>query len=1685
MTSSWKQIFAGFLTLAMASVLACSLAPAAYAALGDRVENVASISQETPQGRLELTTGPAVFIIQASTSPSQVDFFRIAPGAPDAALTNLNGSDYSPSGALAGPYQPIEDVALFGTNKLDTSSPVPLVLAETYISGEVMVVRVIDVGQNGDPSEIETVNITVRADNGDTITLRLYESGSDTGEFFAFFPSSADSTGLNDVTMTAPKDTVLTATYIDAFDATEVSVDTALVDPYGRVFDSFTGQLLDDVPVTIIDVSTGFPAAVLGVDGLASYPASVRTGETITDSNGIVYPGEAGVFFFPLLPPGSYRLEIEAPEGYIFASVRQAGDFSSLQNAPFDVDATGSYGQIITVATTGPINLDVPLDPNGDLIARKEASQASASVGDFIGYTVLLENGGAVPAPFILQDTLPRGLRYVAGTARRDGGQVDDPQIDASGQGLTFTGGLVMPGETVRLSYMTAVGPGTPEGQLVNTAMAVNANGEVLSNLAEAVVLIEEDLLRSRLTIIGRVAEAACTPDQEWARELHDGQGVEGVRIYMETGRYVVTDADGQFHFEGIRPGTHVVQVDEATLPKGYELVICEENSRYAGSALSKFVDAQGGTVWRANFYLKRNSEALDVAPEQPARAHVEDTFGQVWLDTQTDATPRWAYPAVDGTPDGRSVDLGFVHRPDQRVRVSLNGLAVSGLNFSGQTLSSARDVAISRWSGVDIQRGSNEFLAEVTDQDGNLVGRYQRIVWFVDEVHRARLVVDRSVALADGRTKPLVAVRLEDRSGHPVHQGRLVEISVSDPYRLAQTAELEFEAPVSAAFSGVTATRIGPDGIALVALEPTLQAGRVRLKIELHGGRFEEIDIWLKPEKREWIVVGLAEAEGLLLNVEDEGRNDLNGDGRFALFAKGLIKGDWLLTVAIDTAKRRGDSDGELFDRIDPNAYYTLYGDRTWQNNDATSRYPVYVKLERDTFQALFGDYETDLTDTQLGRYSRRLSGLKADYQIQNLTVTAFAAETNQGFVKDEFAADGTSGPFTLRRAPLIRSSEVITIETRDRFRPDELISVRTMMRYIDYEIDYVTGELFFRHPVAAADSGFNPSVIVVDYETASNGDRSITAGGRVAGRTFDGKVETGVTAIREQARSGQGDGPSELFAADMTIKLGEKTEIRAEMATSQTATEAGKQNANAWLFEATRRSETLSVTGYYREETEGFGLGQQSSETSAIRRIGVQLSAQLGVAEVADGNDRSVRRIEAQAYREENLSVGTRRDVADVALRQDSQAFGASVGLRAIAEDFDTLANPRQSMLLTGSVRKTFVDKGLTLTAAREQPIWGGGENDDDATLFPGRTVIGADKTLGRQATLSVRHEVTNGGNASGQNTVAGISWAPWTGTQLRASTDLITRDSAQRIGATVGVDQTWQIDQNWSLGAGLARRARIDDGDEPLDVTPDAAIGPLEDGLRSPLVGDEAYTSIYLGAGYRTEAMAGSGRVELRDSRAGKRLVATLGGAREITQTLSFSGAARYQNEQLSDFNDTKSLDVRIGAAWRPRGEGIVVLNRFDIGHDQVEGQSERIKVVNNLAVNTMVTRRTQASFYHGIKYVEADFDGARASGFTHLAGAEVRHDITRKVDVGVHGFWTSGEASKTSEWAFGPNIGFTPKKNVWVSVGWNVQGFEDDDFEAARYTRSGPYIKLRAKFDQDSIRDLVKGLGLGAD
>ena len=435
--------------------------------------------------------------------------------------------------------------------------------------------------------------------------------------------------------------------------------------------------------------------------------------------------------------------------------------------------------------------------------------------------------------------------------------------------------------------------------------------------------------------------------------------------------------------------------------------------------------------------------------------------------------------------------------------------------------------MSVSRWRGVDLRDGENELVAIVRDGEGNEVQRLTRTVHYAGGAVRAELVREASTLVADGRTHPVIAVRMIDAAGKPARPGTLGAFKVDAPYRSWWEVESLDDNKLVAVGTREPTFSVDADGLARLELEPTTQAGTAILRLRFNERRQQEIRVWLEPQARDWILVGLAESTAAYRTISDNMQSAADAgleegygtDGRVAFFAKGAIKGEFLLTAAYDSARDHEVAKDSLLGVVEPDRFYTLYGDATEQRFEAATSRKLFVKLERRQFAALFGDFETGLTVTELSRYSRTFTGFKSDYAGERFGYSAFAAESEQGYVKDELQGDGTSGLYRLSRRPLILNSDKIRLEVRDRFRSEVVVESRPLSPFIDYSIDYLNGTVFFKQPVPSRDQNFNPVFIIAEYEVLNGGEAQMTAGGRAAVKLANDSIEIGASYLQEGA--------------------------------------------------------------------------------------------------------------------------------------------------------------------------------------------------------------------------------------------------------------------------------------------------------------------------------------------------------------------------------------------------------------------------------------------------------------------------------------------------------------------------------------------------------------------------------------
>jgi len=327
-------------------------------------------------------------------------------------------------------------------------------------------------------------------------------------------------------------------------------------------------------------------------------------------------------------------------------------------------------------------------------------------------------------------------------------------------------------------------------------------------------------------------------------------------------------------------------------------------------------------------------------------------------------------------------------------------------------------------------------------------------------------------------------------------------------------------------------------------------------------------------------VTVSKNSASGNLQPLAADERDDDSflSEGRLAFYLKGKLRGKYLVTAQADTQDRelkylfrdftQADAQ-DVFRRLDPDLYYPVYGDDSTTYRDVDTQGRLYLRVDWDQSQAVWGNYATGITGTEYGQYVRSLYGGALNWRSLEATplgearsqVKVFGSEAQSAPGHSEFLGTGGS-LYYLRHTDVLPGSEQVVLEVRDR-TTGRTETRATLQEGVDYEIDNLQGRLILTRPLAQLTrenvrsitrdmplDGYD-QLLLVDYEYVPLGFSSddVTYGAR--GRQWIGDhVAIGGTWIDEN-RSGEN---YSLKGADLTLQAGRGTYLKME----QTRTEA-----------------------------------------------------------------------------------------------------------------------------------------------------------------------------------------------------------------------------------------------------------------------------------------------------------------------------------------------------------------------------------------------------------------------------------------------------------------------------------------------------------------------------------------------
>jgi len=167
----------------------------------------------------------------------------------------------------------------------------------------------------------------------------------------------------------------------------------------------------------------------------------------------------------------------------------------------------------------------------------------------------------------------------------------------------------------------------------------------------------------------------------------------------------------------------------------------------------------------------------------------------------------------------------------------------------------------------------------------------------------------------------------------------------------------------------------------------------------------------------------------------------------------------------------------------------------------------------------------------------------------------------------------------------------------------------------------------------------------------------------------------------------------------------------------------------------------------------------------------------------------------------------------------------------------------------------------------------------------------------------------------------------------------------------------------------------------------------------------------------------------------------------------------------------------VEVVKGIAYRPiRADKFNSLAKLKLVNEKEATGDKDMELIGSLEGNYQPYQPLTVSGKYAMKWLKDSFDGESYHSFTDLIEVRGMYDITNRWDCGIHGGVLHQYDTKTLDYYTGVEAGYRLVKNLWLSVGYNFKGLKDRDFEDSSYRTEGPYITLKFKFDEDTLKDI---------
>jgi uncharacterized repeat protein (TIGR01451 family) len=1396
-------------------------------------------------------------------------------------------------------------------------------------------------------------------------------------------------------------------------------------------------------------------------------------------------------YFMKISAPGfltrMIQLTLRPTHNGLFILTQHAVDGQELADSAFVLVRND-----ISVEDLAAFVMNIPMFEARGLQVIKSADRARVEIGDIVTYRVEVHNPTSTTLGNVtVEDRLPESFHYAEGSALLSTGaspqQSIEPQVN--GSTLSFTIGNLPAGSTAKLLYRVRIGANAGEGDRENVAVASGSfpSGErTTSSQARATVFVAAGVFSARQVLLGRVFV-----DTNQNGQFDDGDRPSpGVRLYLNNGQSVITDSEGLYNFPALNDGSIVISLDPVSLPSHYAL---SDGGRYSGKSWTRLLRTPigGGGLLRQNFAL------IDTKSVPPAsaggsstQASPEPVSVRGALATESTATGKDAGvpPALQtagtyefaSTEDLEPVPAGTVRvvspKPNSvvmapaleveaeveinsTVKVEINGQEVSDKNIGKRRVDHKNKIAGFTFVGLNVRPGPNKLHVTAVAANGSAGQPQEIVVMGRGPARRLEITTEKTEIQAGGSDSTIVRVSAFDQWGNPAADGDVgVETSLGELVRDLEAAHdkdaatsLEKNkphAPLVLKFQG---------GAATVKLVSAGAPGDARLRAATGLAEAEGL-VRITAEVRPRMLVGMAEMSfGKGIPEVGLRREEGNFRSRLSFFYSGKLFGDNMLTLSYDSQRPINRTAGRdrLF-QLDPNdRVYPLFGDSSTRFEAAQTNSKLYARIDRKRSYLMFGDFEADMNAPLMG-YGRKLTGVKLHLENSGGDgITLTGARPDTAFARDVFAA-GSLGILQLSSGEILPGSENVMFEIRDRRNPEVVISRETLTRGIDYNLDPVTGHIFFLRYISTFDQLLNLKQIVVTYEHRANSMNSAVYTARAHKNFKSIGLKLGLSAVM-QTQSNEGNFFLAGFDVEKTLPGKGSLQMAWAMSNGEVVGTGNVFNSD----ESTHNGSAYQIA-----------LQQPLPFASAVVR-GRFLSASAGFfnpfgGTVTPGSRRGEVNLEMKPLANSLFRLGfTSEDNKTENVDNSRVTFSAAweqlwherVRLQFAFDHraFSDELNNREvdSNLVTVGAEVKVNDK-LQLTVKREQNV---GEADPS---YPNQTTLGATYQMSAltklfftqrlaSGTITPIGDYTNTGFAftsARRETAFGVETRFGKYTSMVGRYQLENGISGTDSFAVIGLQNRLPLTKEFSLELGFERGFHL--------------TGP-----------NESFNSATLGFGWQpNEDFRANARYEFRNRNGNGQLFAA-GAAGRLQEGLTALARVQWSRGAFGQ-SDNSAFDATAALAFRPldsdRRGFLFTYTHRSLNQLSVNGGEPTRDRIDSLSTDAyeQVTKRLELYGRFSLRFTgNGQAELPFVSNLSYLAQARAQYLVTQRIDWAVETRALFQPSSHTMRSTYATEVGFWAIPDLRLGGGYNFTAVGEPEGARVLPTRRGFYFTISTK------------------